>query len=183
MIGFEIIISTLKTMTAWSCNILCFTRLTSILNSELTKSASRISRNWIFVTSNFCSKFSYLCTHLINQACYCRQFWFSMTTGFITLSSYVSSFISAFTSLILPQVTFFFWGPPRGKRDGVIRHILERENLIWMEKIALFREWSIWHPAWLGKFGVNIKFRQFLSAICAKKLRESGVSSLPWGPI
>ena len=31
-------------------------------------------------------------------------------------------------------------GPPREKRDGVIRHILERENGNWMEKIALFRE-------------------------------------------
>ena len=26
-------------------------------------------------------------------------------------------------------------GPPRGKRDGVIRHILERENVNWMEKL------------------------------------------------
>ena len=32
------------------------------------------------------------------------------------------------------------WDPPRGRRDGVIRHILERENGNWMEKIALFRE-------------------------------------------
>ena len=28
------------------------------------------------------------------------------------------------------------WGPPRGKRDGVIRHILERENGNWMRIIA-----------------------------------------------
>ena len=27
-------------------------------------------------------------------------------------------------------------GSPRGKRDGVIRHILERENGNWMEKVA-----------------------------------------------
>ena len=27
-------------------------------------------------------------------------------------------------------------GPPSGKRDGVIRHILGRENGNWMEKIA-----------------------------------------------
>ena len=29
-------------------------------------------------------------------------------------------------------------GPPRGKRDGVIRHILERENGNWMEKLRDF---------------------------------------------
>ena len=31
-------------------------------------------------------------------------------------------------------------GPLRGKRDGVIRHMLECENGNWMEKVALFRE-------------------------------------------
>ena len=39
-------------------------------------------------------------------------------------------------------------GPPRGKRDSVIRHILERENGNWMKRIALFRNRSIHHPAW-----------------------------------
>ena len=29
-------------------------------------------------------------------------------------------------------------GTPRGKRDGMIRHILERENGNWIENIALF---------------------------------------------
>ena len=29
-------------------------------------------------------------------------------------------------------------GPPRGKRDGVIRHNLERENVNWMEKLRYF---------------------------------------------
>ena len=29
-------------------------------------------------------------------------------------------------------------GPPRGKRDGVIQHILERENENWMEKLRYF---------------------------------------------
>ena len=29
-------------------------------------------------------------------------------------------------------------GPPRGKRDGVIRHILERENGNWMKKLRYF---------------------------------------------
>ena len=27
------------------------------------------------------------------------------------------------------------WGPPWGKRDGVIPHILERENGNWIEKL------------------------------------------------
>ena len=32
-----------------------------------------------------------------------------------------------------------YWkGPPRGKRGGVIRHILERENGNWMEKLRYF---------------------------------------------
>ena len=31
-------------------------------------------------------------------------------------------------------------GAPKGKRDGVISHIFERENGNWMEKIASFRE-------------------------------------------
>ena len=26
-------------------------------------------------------------------------------------------------------------GPPRGKRDGIIRHILKRESGNWMEKL------------------------------------------------
>ena len=39
-----------------------------------------------------------------------------------------------------PNSTNAKWGPPRGKRDGVIRHILERENVNWMIKIALLRE-------------------------------------------
>ena len=36
-------------------------------------------------------------------------------------------------------------GPPRGKRDGVIGHISERESGNWMEIIALLRDLSIWH--------------------------------------
>ena len=36
--------------------------------------------------------------------------------------------------------SLFTTGPPRGTRDGVIGHILERENGIWMGKIALFGE-------------------------------------------
>ena len=72
-------------------------------------------------------------------------------------------------------------GPPRGKRDGVIWHILERENVNWVKIMAWLREKSIWHPAWLGKLGVNMNFRQFLSVICAKNLRESGISSPSWG--
>ena len=31
-------------------------------------------------------------------------------------------------------------GAPRDKRDGVIRHILKRENRNWMGKIALLRD-------------------------------------------
>ena len=30
---------------------------------------------------------------------------------------------------------FSFKGPPSGKRDGVIRHILESENGNWMENV------------------------------------------------
>ena len=50
-------------------------------------------------------------------------------------------------------------------------------------KIALLRDRSICHPALLGKFGVNMNFRQLLGVICAKNLRESGISSPPWGPL
>ena len=35
---------------------------------------------------------------------------------------------------------FYVGAPQRGKRDGVIRHILERQNGNWMEKIAIFRD-------------------------------------------
>ena len=38
-------------------------------------------------------------------------------------------------------------GPPRGKRDDVIGHISKRENGNWMERIALLRDRSIYHPA------------------------------------
>ena len=47
-----------------------------------------------------------------------------------------------------------------------------------MEKIALLRDRSIWHPA-LGKLGVNINFRQFLGVICAKNLCESKICERP----
>ena len=30
-----------------------------------------------------------------------------------------------------------YGGPPRGKRDGVIRHILERENVNWIKKCVI----------------------------------------------
>ena len=71
-------------------------------------------------------------------------------------------------------------GPPRGKRDGVIGHISRRENVNWMWKLALLRERSTWRSAWLDKLGVNMNFRQFLGVICAKILRESGISRPPW---
>ena len=77
-----------------------------------------------------------------------------------------------------------YWGPPRGKRDGVIQHILERENGNWMKIIASLRDKSIWYPAWLGKVGVNMNSRQFLGVLCAKNLRESRISTSrlggPW---
>ena len=38
-------------------------------------------------------------------------------------------------------------GGTRGKRDGVIGQISERENGHWMKIIALLRDKSIWHPA------------------------------------
>ena len=47
-------------------------------------------------------------------------------------------------------------------------------------KIALLRDKSMWHPAWLRKLGVNMNFGQFLGVICVKNLRESGISSFPW---
>ena len=72
--------------------------------------------------------------------------------------------------------------PPRGKSDGVIGHVSERENGNWMKTIALLHDKSIWHPSWLGELGVNMNFRQFLGVICAKNQRESGISSPPWGP-
>ena len=46
--------------------------------------------------------------------------------------------------------------------------------------IAWLREKSIWHPAWLGKLGVNMNFKQFLGVICPKNLRESVISSPLW---
>ena len=68
-------------------------------------------------------------------------------------------------------------GAPRAKHDCVNGHISKRENVNWMEKIALFRDRSICHPAWLGKLGVNMNFRQFLVVIY---VRESGILSPPW---
>ena len=72
-------------------------------------------------------------------------------------------------------------GPPRGKHDGVIGHISKRENGKWTEKIVLFLDRSILHPAWLDKVGVNMNFRQFLGVLCAKNLPESRISSPAWG--
>ena len=37
---------------------------------------------------------------------------------------------------IITQIFEYLRAPPRRKRDGVIRHILERENGNWMEIIA-----------------------------------------------
>ena len=71
-------------------------------------------------------------------------------------------------------------GPPRGKRDGVIRHFSERENGNWMGKFALLRDRSIWDPAWFGKLVMNMNFRQFLDVICEKNLRKSRISSPSW---
>ena len=69
-------------------------------------------------------------------------------------------------------------GALRAKHDCVNGHISKRKNVNWMEKIALFRDKSICHPAWLGKLGVNMHFRQFLGVICAKNLRESVILRL-----
>ena len=51
--------------------------------------------------------------------------------------------------------------PSRGKRDCVIGHILKRENGHWLKKIAFLCHRFVWHPAWLGKVGVNMNFRPF----------------------
>ena len=80
-----------------------------------------------------------------------------------------------------PQKIVVFIRGPQGKalwRYWVYFRAWKR-NL--MKIIALLRDELIWHPAWLGKLGVNVNFRQFLCVICAKNLRESGISSYPWG--
>ena len=63
-------------------------------------------------------------------------------------------------------------GGPKGKawwRDSAYSRAWKREL---NGKIVLFREWSIWHPAWLGKLRVNRNFKQFLGVICAKNLHK-----------
>ena len=72
-------------------------------------------------------------------------------------------------------------GPPKGNAwwwDSTYFRAWKRES---NRKITLFREWSIWHPAWFGKLAVNMNFRQFLGVICEKNLLESGISRAPWG--
>ena len=85
--------------------------------------------------------------------------------------------------IIFTKLKIITVGPPRGKRDGVIWHISRRESGNWMEKMAWMRERSIWHPAWLSKLGMNANFRHFEAwfMIYAKNMRESGISTSPWG--
>ena len=61
----------------------------------------------------------------------------------------------------------------RGKRDGIIRHILERENWNWMKKLSYcVKDQSGIQRSWVN---LNMNFRQFLGVNCAKNLRESGI--------
>ena len=73
-------------------------------------------------------------------------------------------------------------GAPRGKRDGGIWHICRAWKGESDEKITLLRKWSVWHQTWLGKLGVKMNFRHFVGVICAKNLRESGITSPFLGP-
>ena len=74
-------------------------------------------------------------------------------------------------------------GAPQGKSViALLDLISERKDGNCMKIIALLRDLSIWHPAWLGKLGVKMNFRQFLGVIYAKNLRESGFPSPPLGP-
>ena len=66
-----------------------------------------------------------------------------------------------------------------GKGYGVISHISKLENRNRMKKIALLRDRSIWHSAWLGHLGVNMNFRKFLGVICTKNCVKAGF----WAPL
>ena len=71
--------------------------------------------------------------------------------------------------------------PPIGKAWWRYSKYFKALNRDLDEKIALLCEWSIQHPEWLGKLGLNMNFRQFLSVIIAKNLSESEMLSPPWG--
>ena len=73
-------------------------------------------------------------------------------------------------------------GALRAKHDSVNGHISKRENVNWMEKIALFRDKSICHLAWLGKLGVNMNLWQFLGVFCAKNCMRAGFRASLGGP-
>ena len=65
--------------------------------------------------------------------------------------------------------------PSRGKRDGVIGHILKRENGNRVKKLALLHDRSIWHLTWLDKLGVNIDFRHFCGWFVQKTWVKAGI--------
>ena len=67
--------------------------------------------------------------------------------------------------------SLYLW-PPKGRRDGVIRHQSKRENGNLGEKIALLRDRLIRHPLGLCKLVVNVNFRHlwtwFVRKNCVK---------------
>ena len=60
-------------------------------------------------------------------------------------------------------------------------HISRRKNVNWMWKLALLRDRSIWHRAWMDNLGVNQIFRHIWAWFVRKKISESGISSPLWG--
>ena len=50
----------------------------------------------------------------------------------------ITSLLQEFTVLSYAMWARTCWGAPRGERDGVIRHNLERENGNWLEKLRYF---------------------------------------------
>ena len=70
---------------------------------------------------------------------------------------------------------------PQCKAWWLYGHISKHGNGKWMKNIALLRDILIWHSVWLGNLGVSMNIRQFLSVVCAKNLRGSGISKPPRG--
>ena len=132
-----------------------------------TVRVTKNTKTYLDNPSKICASLFACCVRFLQSSS--STIWPALSDG-ITRGSYRS------LKIVGKKVMFWknlvakgFMGPPSGKCEGVIRHILELENGNWMEKIALFREWSIWHPAWLGKLGMNMNFRQPLGVIWAWK--------------
>ena len=63
--------------------------------------------------------------------------------------------------------SLYLW-PPKGKRDGVIRHHSKRENGNLDGKVALLRDRLIRHPLGVCKLEVNVNFRHLWTWIVRK---------------